>query len=149
MHTSGKLQIDPGTLESAGPGEEIEIVVPYTEWSLGEAVLKRAALLTAGLNATIRLIAVHSLPYPLPFRCPASVHAQLVEQLVDLASRSPLRVDAQVVLARYQDEGFRHVLKPHSVVLIGARKQLWRTREERLACSLAQEGHQVSLVHID
>ena len=103
MHTSGKLQIDPGTLESAGPGEEIEIVVPYTEWSLGEAVLKRAALLTAGLNATIRLIAVHSLPYPLPFRCPASVHAQLVEQLVDLASRSPLRVDAQVVLARYQD----------------------------------------------
>ena len=149
MHTSGKLRIDPGTLETNGPGEEIEIVVPYTEWSLAEAVLKRAVLLTAGLNATIRLVAVHTLPYPLPFRCSASVHAYLVEQLVDLASGSPVSVDPQVVLARYQDEGFRHVLKPQSTVLIGTRKHFWRTREENLARTLAREGHQVALLYVD
>jgi hypothetical protein len=149
MHTSGKLRIDPGTLESIAPGADIEIVVPYTEWSLAEAVLKRAAVLTAGLNVTIRLIAVHVLPYPLPFRCPASVHAHLVEQLVDLASQSPVAIEPQVVLARYQDEGFRHVLKPGSTVLIGAHRHFWRSREEKLAHTLADAGHEVALLHVD
>jgi hypothetical protein len=149
MRTSGKLRIDPGTLETVAPGADIEIVVPYTEWALAEGVLKRAAVLTAGLKATIRLIAVHALPYPLPFHCPASAHAHLVEQLVDLASRSPVRVEPQVVLARYHEDGFRHVLKPASVVLIGAHKRLWPTREEKLARTLARDGHQVALLYID
>jgi hypothetical protein len=149
MRTSGKLRIDPGTLDTGASGADIEIVVPYTEWALAEAVLKRAAVLTAGLKATIHLIAVHALPYPLPFRCPASVHAHLVEQLVDLASQCPLSVEPQVVLARYYEDGFRHVLKPASVVLIGARKRLWPTREEKLARTLARDGHQVALLHID
>jgi len=149
MHTSGGLHMDPATLASGAAGQEIEIVVPYTQWSLANEVLKRAESLTVGLSPTVRLIAVHSVPYPLPFGCPATVHAHLVEQLVDLATRCPLPVDAQVVLARYQDEGFGHVLKPKSIVLIGTYKHLWQTREERLARSLAREGHQVALVHIE
>ena len=149
MHTSGFLRMDPVALADGAAGQEIEIVVPYTEWSLARDVLKRAETLAHGLSPTVRLIAVHSVPYPLPFGCPATVHAHLVEQLVDLASRCPFTVEAQVVLARYQDEGFRHVLKNGSIVLIGSRKQLWRTREERLARDLAREGHQVALVHIE
>jgi hypothetical protein len=148
MRTSGKLQIDPGSLETGGTGEEIEIVVPYTEHSLAEAVLERAAHLAAGLNATIRLVAILTLPYPLPFLCPVAVHARLVEQLGALTRRSPLSVDPQVVLARYQDDGFRHVLKPGSTVLIGSRKHLWRTYEEKLARSLARQGHSVALLHV-
>jgi len=149
MHTSGGLRIDPVALESGAAGREIEIVVPYTEWSLANAVLKRAESLIAGLNPTVRLIAVHSVPYPLPFGCPISVHAHLVEQLVDLTSHCAFPIDAQVILARYQDEGFRHVLRSGSIVLIGTRKQLWRTREEKLARSLAREGYQVALLHIE
>jgi len=149
MQTSGKLRINPGALETNGSTDVLEIVVPYTEWSLADAVLKRAALLTAGLNATLRLVAVHTVPYPLPFHCPAMVHAHLVEQLVDLASHSPVTVEAQVVLARYQDEGFRGFLKPRSTVLIGARKRFWRTREDKLARSLARQGHQVALFQVD
>jgi len=149
MHTSEGLRIDPVVLEAGGAGSEIEIVIPYTEWALADAVLKRAESLTAGLNPTIRLIAVHSVPYPLPFGCPGTVHAHLVEQLVDLAARCRLRVDAQVVLARYPDEGLRHMLKPESIVMIGSRRQLWRTREEKLARDLAREGHRVALLHIE
>lgn len=149
MHEAGALRIDPVALDTGGAGAEIEIVVPYTEWALADAVLKRAAVLTAGLNCTIRLVAIHAVPYPLPFGCPVTVHANLVEQLVDLASRSPVAVEPQVVLARYQDEGFRHILKSHATVLIGTRKQLWRTREEKLARTLVQDGHQVALLHVD
>jgi hypothetical protein len=141
--------MDPGTLDFGGAGAEIEVVVPYNERALTEAVLRRAAVLTAGLKAAIRLVAVHAIPYPLPFHCPTALHAHLVEQLVDLASRCPSSVDPQVVLARYRDDGFRHVLKPASIVLIGTRKRPWPTREEKLARSLARDGHQVALLHIE
>ena len=147
MRTSGRLQIDPGTLD-AGAESELEIVVPYSEGALTEAVLERAAVLTAGLKAAIRLVAVHAIPYPQPFYCPAAVHDHMVARLSDLASRCAVSVRPQVVLARYRDEGFRGALKPASIVLVGSRKRWWRTREEKLARSLARNGHRVALLHV-
>jgi hypothetical protein len=132
---------------------ELEVVVPYTGPDTTAAVLERAAVLTAGLDARVLLVAVHTLPYPAPFVCPTLVHAHLVEQLLDLASRSPLTVQPQVVLARDRMEGFRYALKPGSTVLVGSRRRLWRThfwqtQEEKLARALAADGHKVALTHI-
>ena len=149
MDVRGALRIDPGSLDTNGVGEDLEIVVPYTELSLTEAVLKRAAGLTVGLNAKVMLVAIHTVPYPAQFECQAAVHAYLVEQLVDLASRCPLAVEPQVVLARSRLDGFRHVLSDRSTVLVGTRKRWWRTHEESLARSLAQDGYNVALLHID
>jgi hypothetical protein len=149
MEIRDRLRIDPGSLQTDGFSGELDIVVPYTEWSITDALLKRAVALTAGLNARLTLVAVHTVPYAEPFGCPAAVHAHLVEQLVDLASRCPVPVNPQVVLARGSNEGFCHVLKPESIVLLGARKHWWRTREEKLARSLARDGHKVVLLHIE
>jgi hypothetical protein len=149
METRDRLRIDPGSLEADGYAGELDVVVPYTEWSVTDALLKRAVALTAGLNARLTLVAVHTVPYPATFECPAAVHAYLVEQLVDLASRCPVPVNPQVVLARGRTEGFAYVLKPESIVLLGARKHWWRTREEKLARSLARDGHKVVLLHIE
>ena len=132
-----------------GAAGEIEIVVPYTEWAVTRAVLDRVVGLTAGLNVAITLVAVHTIPYPATFGCPTAVHAHLVEQLVDLASRCPLPVNPQVVLARSREEGFRHVLRPESTVLVGSRKHWWRSNEESLARSLARDGHKVALLHVE
>ena len=148
MEARGDLGIDPGVLEPRGDTTELEIVVLYTEWEVTRAVVDRVVALTAGLNARVSLVAVHTVPYPLPFGCPATVHAHLVEQLVDLASLCPLPANSQVVLARSRGEGFRHVLKPASTVLIGSRTRWWRTSEEPLARLLAWEGHKVALVHV-
>jgi len=148
MSTRGELRIDPGCLQTDGACAEMEIVVPYTEWSVTDALLKRAAELTAGLNARVTLVAVHTIPYPATFGCPTAVHAHLVEQLVDLASRCPLPVTPHVVLARGREEGFMFVLEPEATVLVGSRKRPWRTAEERLARTLAREGHKVILVHV-
>ena len=99
MRTRGGLTIDPDTL-AAAPGEtELELVVPYTEWALADAVLRRATLLTAGLNVRVRLLAVHSVPYASPAGCPATQHAFLVERLMDLASRCPFPVEPEVIMA--------------------------------------------------
>ena len=100
----------------------IEIVVPFTEWAVTEGVVLRAAAFTARLNASLMLVAVHAVPYPMSFGCPALVHAHLVDQLIDLASRCALPFNPQVVLARSCRVGFRHALKPESTVLLGTRE---------------------------
>lgn len=148
MDVRGALRIDPGSLDTNGVGEDLEIVVPYTEWSLTQAVLERAQGLTAGLNAKVMLVAIHTVPYPADFECQAAVHSYLVEQLVDLASQCPLAVEPQVVLARSRTEGFRHVLSDRSMVLLGTRKHWWRTQEEVLARALVRDGYNVALVYI-
>lgn len=148
MHTRGELRIDPGTLGPDAPVEQMEVVVPYTEWRVTDALLRRVAALTVGLNVRLTLVAVHAIPFPADFECPAAVHRHLVDQLEDLASRCTLPVRAQVVLARSREEGFRHVLKPDSMVLLGTCKRFWRTAEERLAKILVADGHKVVLVHV-
>ena len=147
--TQGGLHIDPGKLESA-PGEgELEIVVPYTEWELADAVLRRTAVLAAGLNVRVRLLAVHSVPYAVPFDCPAVEHAHLVAQLIRLAARCPFPVEPEVVMARGWVEGFQFALRHQSTILVGTREHFWRTREESLARDLAGDGHNVALIHVE
>jgi len=148
MRTQGLLNIDPGILEAVPGQSQLEVVVPYTEWAVTRAVLDRVAALAAGLNFKVRLVAVHSIPYAASFGCPASVHAHLVEQLVELASLCCFTVEPQVVLARGWEDGFRYALPPESTVLVGTRKHFWRTREEGLARDLAGGGHRVALIHV-
>jgi hypothetical protein len=148
-HVCGDLRIDPGSIPAAGAGQDLEIVVPLTEWSVTLAVLGRVPVLTAGLNAHVKLVAVHTAPYQAPFYCPTLVHAHLVQQVVDLASQCDLPVEPQVVLARSREDGFRHVLTERSTVLLGARKHWWRTPEESLARLLAREGYRVALLHVE
>jgi len=149
MPTKCHLQIDPPVIDSGGQCGKIEIAIPHTEWAVTEAVMDRVVAFTAKLDATVTLIAVHTIPYPMSFGCPALVHARLVEQLIDLASRCPLPVNPMVVLARSCAEGFRHALKPESTVLVGTRRRLWKTTEERIAEALAHAGHHVALVHVE
>ncbi|MCX6632854.1 MAG: hypothetical protein NTW28_35090 [Candidatus Solibacter sp.] len=149
MQSRGELQIDPGKLDKDAFHAEVELVVPYTDPDLTRALLKRAAALTAGLQARIALVAVHSVPFPADLRCPRNEHAFLVEQLMELAAECPLPVNPHVVLARSREEGFRYALRPDSTVLVGTYRHLWRTSEERLARMFVSDGHKVALVHIE
>ena len=148
MPIRGEYRIDPGCLYAGEMGSEVEVVVPYTGPETTAAALERAAVLTAGLEAKVLLIAVHTLPYPVPFICPALVHAHLVEQLMELASRCPLAVQPQVIMARDRMDGFRYALKPGSTVLLASRRGILKTQEEKLAHALAEAGHKVALLHI-
>jgi len=141
--------MDPGQLGTDAFSGELELVVTYTDPDLTRALLRRAAALTAGLQARIALVAVHAVPYPADFRCPTSEHAFLVNQLMELAAECPLPVNSQVVLARSREEGFRYALRPESTVLVGTHRHFWRTNEERLARMLAADGHKVALLHIE
>ena len=149
MHTRGELRIDPGQIGTDAFNGDLELVLPYTDPVLTRALLRKAATMTAGLQARISLVAVHSVPFPADFRCQASTHAFLVEQLTALAADCPLPVNSQVVLARSREEGFRYALPRESTVLVGSYRHLWRTSEERLARMLVADGHKVALLHIE
>jgi hypothetical protein len=144
----GEFHVDPGCLTAGEAGGELELVVPYTGPETTAAALERAAVLTAGLDARVLLVAVHTLPYPVPFVCPSLVHAHLVEQLMELASHCALAVQPQVVLSRDRMEGFRYALRPGSTVLVASHRHIWHTQEEKLARALAAAGHKVALLHI-
>jgi hypothetical protein len=149
MQTRGELQIDPGQLGTDAFSGELELVVPYTDPGLTRALLRKAAALTAGLQAHISLVAIHAVPFPADFQCSASAHTFLVNRLMELAGECELPVNPQVVLARSREEGFRYVLRPESTVLVGTHRHFWRTDEERLARTLADDGHKVALLHIE
>jgi hypothetical protein len=149
MHTHGELRIDPGQLGTDAFSGELELTVPFTEPDLARALLRKAVALTAGLQARICLVAVHAVPFPADFRCHASTHTFLVEQLTELAAECLLPVNPLVVLARSREEGFRYALRPESTVLVGTYRHLWRTSEERLARTLVSDGHKVSLLHFE
>ena len=148
MNTRGELRIDPGSLDLPGDAAVMQVVVVHSEVSVTAAVLQRAAEWVSGLNARVLLVAVHTVPYPAAFASASASHAHLVGQLADLASQCSLAVTPHVVMSRYREEGFRFVLPEESTVLVGTKKRLWRTPEERLASVLAKDGHKVVLFHV-
>ena len=149
MRSRGELWIDPGQLGTDAFSGELELVLPYTDPELSRALLRRAVALTAGLQARIALVAIHTVPFPADFRSQASTHTFLVDRLTELAAECPLPVNPQVVLARSREEGFRYALRPESTVLVGTHRHFWRTSEERLARTLRADGHKVILLHIE
>jgi len=149
MRSRGEVQVDPGRLGVEAFSGPLELVIPYTDQALARDVLRKATLLTAGLEARVVLLAVHAVPFPADFRCMGPNHSFLVDQLTALAGESQLPVTPQVVLARSREDGLRFALNPNSTVLVGTRKSILPTSEERLARMLAADGHNVALLHIE
>ncbi len=148
----GQTPVSGASLERArqfGDAGTLEIVVPYTSPEIAARVVERAAALTAGLNVILKFVAVYVAPYPAELRCPAAMERHLTACLNDLAGRTSLPSCVHLVVSRDRVEGFRRVLRPASIVLLGSRRRLWRTREEKLARELTREGHHVSLIRFD
>ena len=149
MRSRGALRIDPGSLELGGDRAVMQIVVVHSRRSLTAAVLQRTGELLSGLNAGVLLVAVHAVPFPASFASATASHAHLVGELADLAGQCYLPVTSRIVMARYWEEGFRHLLREESTILVGTKKRLWRTAEEHLARTLAKDGHHVALLHVE
>ncbi len=134
-----KLTHDP----AAAVISNLQVVIPHRTPQLTRAALKYAENLTDDLNARVRLIDVHVVPYGVPLDEPTVNPRHLSRRLRQLAQESSIPVSPEVVYARDWEQGLRRVLAPGSLVLIAIKRSWWRTNEKRLAARLRKLGHQV------
>lgn len=125
-----------------GHEAELDLVVPFTTPELTNAAIRAAEQLGEGLEASIRLIKLQVVPYQVE-ECPINLEF-LQEQLDRFESKLPMRV--VIVLTREEEADLGQVLKPGSIVVLASERRIWRTRTERLAARLRNNGHRVVLV---
>jgi len=121
----------------------LQIVIPHRQPELTRAALKYAATFAAGLEAKLRLIDVHVVPYGVPLDKPTVDPRHTLRRVRNLAQESSLPVCAEIVYARDWEQGLRRMLSPGSLVLIPIKRAWWRTAEKRLAARLRKLGHQI------
>jgi len=100
----------------------------------------------AGLNATLRLVKVQVVPFPMDLDQSPVYIDFLKSQLAQFQSELP--VAGEIRLAREFEPGLLSTLGRDSVVILATRKRPWgiTTRNERLAALLRRSGHKVVLV---
>jgi hypothetical protein len=126
-----------------GIKSKLEISVIFTSIKTTREAITRASALAVRLGARIALVAAQVVPYPLPLTSPPVSLKFQEDRFRELASESPVEARVQVYLCRDVLETLKKVLKPHSLVVIGGRKNGWPTREKHLARELCREGHEV------
>jgi hypothetical protein len=131
-------------IEQAHHEAELDLVVPFTTPELTRVALDAANRLGTGLHATLRLVKVQVVPYPLELTQPPVFIDFLKSQLARFQSELP--VSREIFLTRDFEEGLVGTLGRDSIVILASGKRLWRTRSERLAASLRRAGYKVVLV---
>lgn len=133
--------------ETASSETTLDLVVPVTTPDLTRAALDAANRMGLGLNATLRLIKIQVVPFPMDLSQSPVYLDFLKSQLQRYESELP--VAGEIRLARELEPGLLGTLSPNSIVVLATGKRLWRTRNERLAAALRRAGHKVVLVSRD
>ena len=139
-----RTQFGSGVIDQAQHEAELDLVVPFITPELTRAALDAANSMGGGLNATLRLVKVQVVPFPLDLDQSPVYIDFLKDQLTHF--RSELPVTGEVRLAREFEAALLSTLGRDSVVILATRKRPWRTRTERLAATLRRAGHKVVLI---
>ena len=132
--------------DTLSPGGRLEVSVLFSSIEGTIAALKCATSLVKGLNGRITLVEVQRVPYPLPLNRPAVALDFTQQRLLAVAAQSELDIEVSLYLCRLPWETLARVLKPRSIIVIGCRRQWWRSREEKLASKLHRAGYHPVLV---
>ena len=135
-------------MEIPRAGSPLDLVVLYNNPALTAHALTATSELARGFETAITLMAVHVLPYPAPLECQEGIRKRLETELTTVARSNPAAIRVKLVFARDRADACLGLLKPRSVVVIGARQRWWTTPEERLARRLAAHGHSVAVIKV-
>jgi hypothetical protein len=129
------------------PDEPLNVFVPFTTERETVAALRRATSLSRDLKARIEMIVPEVVPYPLPLDRPPVVLWILEDRYRLILEHSGVDAGIQIYLCREPREAIGGALKPRSLVVVGARRRIWPTRESHLCTWLGSQGHCVVVVH--
>jgi hypothetical protein len=145
--------LNPGVGRSEAPAEQqesgLDVAVVFTSSGATISALDRAGSLAESLGGHITLVVPQIVPYPLPLTSPPVLLDFQEKRFREIAAKSRAQIDVQLYLCRDALVALKAVLKPHSLVVIGARKRWWPTRETSLARRLRRMGHEVVLAETE
>ena len=127
----------------------LRITVLYTTVRPTLTALRHAATLARDLGASIRVLNVRAVPYPLPLDRPPVDHETLARNFRTIAEGQAIPTRVEVCYGRDVVESLLHSLSPNSIVLIGEKLRWWPSRERRWAKLLSRHGHHIVLVPVD
>ncbi len=101
------------------------------------------------VGASIVIVAVQTVPYPLPLDSPPVPFEFIVKRFENMTN--PLLPKAPIVayLCRDSVEALKQILDSRSLIVIGIRKRWWPTRDKRLARKLRHAGYEVISVETE
>lgn len=131
-----------------GAGDQVEVVVVHTSIPMTLAALKTAATLAKGLSARVRLLVPQVVPYALPLEAPPVPISFTERRFRTVAEKAAVETTVEIVLCRDIARALETLLRPRSLIVVGARNSGWWSRawpsaEMRLARRLRRWGHQV------
>ena len=131
-----------------GAGGQVEVVVVHTAIPATLLALKTAATLAKGLSARVRLLVPQVVPYALPLETPPVPISFTERRFRTVAEKVAVETTVEIVLCRDIAPALETLLRPRSLIVVGARSPSWWSRawpsaETRLARSLRRLGHQV------
>jgi hypothetical protein len=132
-----------GTSVDGNAEGSLEVVVLHTTIPGTLSSLRRAAELADGLAASIRLLVLTVVPYPLALECPQVPVDFTRRRFTTVACEARVETVVDIRLGRDQMSMIESALKPRSVVVLERRRSWWPNRVRKLAKRLERLGHQV------
>ena len=147
------IELEPGKAEPASnrrsdPGR-MRVTVVFTTIAGTLAALEAAANFARHLNAEIVLVVAEVIYFRYPLEnppVPADYFEKLCVALVDELEVDLTATRIEIHFCRDQVQCLQLALGPRSLVVLGAGRRWWSTRERRLERALTRTGHRVILV---
>jgi len=121
----------------------LSVTVLYTSVHPTLSALRRAASLARDLGATIRILNVRAVPYPLPLNKPPADRETVARNIRTLADGQSIPTHIEICYGRDILDALLQSLSPSSIVLIGVKRKWWPSKERRWAKQLSRRGHHV------
>jgi hypothetical protein len=135
--------------ETGGHENNLDVSVVFTSVEPTLRALRQAATLAKRLAGRITLVVPQIVPYPLPLSSPPVLLEFNERRFFTLATESRVATTVRIYLCRDRLQALSKILRPCSLVVLGARSRWWPTAESRLAKRLRSLGHEVVVVETE
>lgn len=127
----------------------LDVTVVFTSVDTTVNALRKAGALASRLSARITILVPQIVPYPLPVTSPPVLIDFNEKRFRVIAVESPVATTVKIFLCRDRLLTLVEVLKPQSLVVVGARRRWWPTAEKKMAKQLRRAGHEVLIVETE
>jgi len=137
----------PSAKSDMSPPSHFEVNVIFTTVESAPCALQVAGNLARDLGVRLRFIVLRTVPYAFPLAQPPVAVAFTEEQFTAIARDARVKSEIDLLICNCRDPrlAIAKILKPHSLVVMGAQGQLRSIEPTQLASKLHAEGHEVIL----